>query len=84
MRSHQTPRGRAPLRRWPRGEAKSGNKAWLRRRLHAALLRSYLDEHAGDEEASDVSGGGGGESGGERGGERGDESSGESGGESGD
>ena len=26
-----------------RGEAKSGNKAWLRRRLHAAILRDYLE-----------------------------------------
>ena len=25
-----------------RGEAKSGNKAWLRRRLHAAIVRLYL------------------------------------------
>ena len=27
-----------------RGEAKSGNKAWLRRRLHAAIVRLYLAE----------------------------------------
>ena len=27
-----------------RGEAKSGNKAWLRRRLHAAIVRLYLSE----------------------------------------
>ena len=25
-----------------RNEAKSGNKAWLRRRLHAAIVRDYL------------------------------------------
>ena len=25
-----------------RGEAKSGNKAWLRRRLHTAIVRLYL------------------------------------------
>ena len=25
-----------------RGEARSGNKAWLRRRLHAAIVRKYL------------------------------------------
>ena len=25
-----------------REEAKSGNKAWLRRRLHAAIVRDYL------------------------------------------
>ena len=28
-----------------RGEAKSGNKAWLRRRLHAAILREHLSSH---------------------------------------
>ena len=27
-----------------RGEAKLGNKAWLRRRLHAAIMRLYLSE----------------------------------------
>ena len=27
-----------------RGEGKSGNKAWLRRRLHAAIVREYLDD----------------------------------------
>ena len=27
-----------------RGEAKSGNKAWLRRRLHAAIVCLYLAE----------------------------------------
>ena len=27
-----------------RGEGKTGNKAWLRRRLHAAIVRSHLDE----------------------------------------
>ena len=26
-----------------RSEATSGNKAWLRRRLHAAVVREYLD-----------------------------------------
>ena len=26
-----------------RGEAVSGNKAWLRRRLHAAIVRDYLE-----------------------------------------
>ena len=26
-----------------RGEAKSGNKAWLRRRLHTAILREHLE-----------------------------------------
>ena len=26
-----------------RGEAKTGAKAWLRRRLHAAILRAHLD-----------------------------------------
>ena len=26
-----------------RDEAVSGNKAWLRRRLHAAIVREYLD-----------------------------------------
>ena len=26
-----------------RDEAKSGNKAWLRRRLYAAILREFLD-----------------------------------------
>ena len=29
-----------------RGEAKSGNKAWLRRRLHAAIVRDHLEECA--------------------------------------
>ena len=27
-----------------RGEGKTGNKAWLRRRLHAAIVRGHLDE----------------------------------------
>ena len=27
-----------------RGEATSGNKAWLRRRLHSAIVRCHLDE----------------------------------------
>ena len=26
-----------------RGEARSGSKAWLRRRLHAAIVREYLE-----------------------------------------
>ena len=26
-----------------RGEGKTGNKAWLRRRLHAAIVRKHLD-----------------------------------------
>ena len=26
-----------------RGEGKTGNKAWLRRRLHAAIVREHLD-----------------------------------------
>ena len=30
-----------------RGEGKSGNKAWLRRRLHAAIVSEYLA--SGDE-----------------------------------
>ena len=25
-----------------RGESRTGNKAWLRRRLHAAIVREYL------------------------------------------
>ena len=32
-----------------RNEATSGNKAWLRRRLHAAIVREYLDYAMGDE-----------------------------------
>ena len=32
-----------------RGEATSGNKAWLRRRLHAAIVRDYLDGVMADE-----------------------------------
>ena len=27
-----------------RGEGKTGNKAWLRRRLHAAIVREYLED----------------------------------------
>ena len=30
-----------------RGEALSGNKAWLRRRLHAAKVSEYLESAAG-------------------------------------
>ena len=26
-----------------RGEGRTGNKAWLRRRLHAAIVREYLE-----------------------------------------
>ena len=26
-----------------RGEPKTGNKAWLRRRLHAAIVRAHLE-----------------------------------------
>ena len=29
-----------------RGEGKTGNKAWLRRRLHAAIVREYLEAMA--------------------------------------
>ena len=29
-----------------RGEAVSGNKAWLRRRLHAAIVREHLADAA--------------------------------------
>ena len=32
-----------------RGEGKSGNKSWLRRRLHAAIVREYVDGAMGDE-----------------------------------
>jgi hypothetical protein len=32
-----------------RGEAMSGSKAWLRRRLHAAIVREYLDGAMTDE-----------------------------------
>ena len=28
-----------------REETKSGNKAWLRRRLYAAILREHLERH---------------------------------------
>ena len=38
-----------------RGEALSGNKAWLRRRLHAAIVSEYLERAAagaaGEEES---------------------------------
>ena len=34
-----------------RGEARSGNKAWLRRRLHTAIVRKYLEDATADEEA---------------------------------
>ena len=30
-------------------EATSGNKSWLRRRLHAAIVREYLDGAMSDE-----------------------------------
>ena len=32
-----------------RGEALSGNKAWLRRRLHAAIVRAHLEARAEEE-----------------------------------
>ena len=32
-----------------REEPVSGNKAWLRRRLHAAIVREYLDGAMADE-----------------------------------
>ena len=32
-----------------RDEALSGNKAWLRRRLHAAIVREYVDGAMEDE-----------------------------------
>ena len=32
-----------------RGEAKSGNKAWLRRRLHSAIVREYLESSMDEE-----------------------------------
>ena len=32
-----------------RSEGTSGNKAWLRRRLHAAIVRDYLDGVMEDE-----------------------------------
>ena len=35
-----------------RGEGKSGNKAWLRRRPHAAIVRDHLNERA-DERAAE-------------------------------
>ena len=31
-----------------RGEAKTGAKAWLRRRLHAAIVRAHLESAAED------------------------------------
>ena len=31
------------LEREARDEGTSGNKAWLRRRLHAAIVREYLE-----------------------------------------
>ena len=34
-----------------RGEAQSGNKAWLRRRLHRAIVHEYLEGAMADEEA---------------------------------
>ena len=65
--SLRAPRGRRVLAlRWPaghegggglkeeleaRGEARSGNKAWLRRRLHTAIVRKYLEDATADEEA---------------------------------
>ena len=32
-----------------RDEGTSGNKAWLRRRLHAAIVREYLESAMGDD-----------------------------------
>ena len=32
-----------------RDEATSGNKSWLRRRLHAAIVREYLEMAMADE-----------------------------------
>ena len=32
-----------------REEAKSGDKAWLRRRLHAAIVRDYLERSRAEE-----------------------------------
>ena len=34
-----------------RGEPQSGNKAWLRRRLHGAIVREYLEGAMADEGA---------------------------------
>ena len=34
-----------------RGEPESGNKAWLRRRLHGAIVREYLEGAMADEGA---------------------------------
>ena len=38
-----------------RREALSGNKAWLRRRLHAAIVSEYLESAAGADGASRMS-----------------------------
>ena len=32
-----------------RGEAKTGAKAWLRRRLHAAILRAHLESSVAED-----------------------------------
>ena len=32
-----------------RSEGKTGNKAWLRRRLHAAIVRKYVEAARGDQ-----------------------------------
>lgn len=32
-----------------RNEGRSGNKAWLRRRLHAAIVREHLEGQMDDE-----------------------------------
>ena len=32
-----------------RGEAKTGAKAWLRRRLHAAILRTHLESSVAED-----------------------------------
>ena len=36
-----------------RDEAVSGNKAWLCRRLHAAIMRDHLDDERDDERADE-------------------------------
>ena len=40
-------RGLLPVRM--RNEGRSGNKAWLRRRLHAAIVREHLEGQLDDE-----------------------------------
>ena len=43
------PRGAGQEELAARDEAVSGNKAWLRRRLHAAIVREYVDGAMEDE-----------------------------------